>query len=83
MFIVEVVEEIKVLSEDCLCDDYHRGLILIDKDVAECKSRKVVGIFHDRDCAEKCRRLQPEFAEEDERQGWEPRVIVREIDSDF
>lgn len=81
MFIVEVVEEIKVLSEDCICDDYHRGLILIDKDVTECKSRKVVGIFRDRDRAEECRRLQHEFVEG--RQGWEPQVIIREIDSDF
>ena len=81
MFIVEVVEEIKVLSEDCICDDYYRGLTLTDKDVTECKSRKVVGIFRDRDRAEKCRRLQPEFVED--REGWEPQVIIREIDSDL
>ena len=73
MYIVEVVESFEiVLSRDGF------GEVT---EVEPHESRRVVGIFHDRDRAEKCRRLQPEFTED--RQGWEPQVIIREIDSDL
>ena len=73
MYIVEVVESFEiVLSRDGF------GEVT---DVEPHESHRVVGIFHDRDHAEKCRRLQPEFTED--RQGWEPQVIIREIDSDL
>lgn len=75
MFIVEIVESFEtVISRDGF------GEVT---EVESYGSRKVVGIFHDRDRAEQCRRLQPEFVEDGERQGWEPQVIIREIDSDF
>lgn len=73
MYIVEVVESFEmVISRDGF------GEVT---EVESHESRKVVGIFRDRDRAEQCRRLQPEFVED--RQGWEPQVIIREIDSDF
>ena len=78
MFIVEVVESEQVLSADCISSDELR---LCSKESVSIRSRRVVGIFRDRDRAEQCRRLQPEFVED--REGWEPQVIIREIDSDF
>lgn len=75
MFIVEIVESFEiVISRDGF------GEVT---EVESHESRKVVGIFHDRDRAEQCRRLQAEFVEDDERQGWEVQVVVREIYSDF
>ncbi len=73
MFIVEIVESFEIVKSR---DGF--GEVT---EVESHESRKVVGIFHDRDRAEKCRRLQPEFVED--REGWEPQVIIREIDSDF
>ena len=73
MFIVEIVESFEIVKSR---DGF--GEVT---EVESHESRKVVGIFHDRDRAEKCRRSQPEFVED--REGWEPQVIIREIDSDF
>lgn len=81
MYIVEVIEKSEVLSEECIADSFERGLHLSSDESVDVLSRKVVGIFRDRDRAEKCRRLQPEFVED--RQSWEPQVVIREIDSDF
>jgi len=73
MYIVEVVESFEiVISRDGF------GEVI---EVESHESRKVVGIFRDRDRAEKCRRLQPEFVED--HQSLEPQVIIREIDSDL
>ena len=74
MYIVEVVESFEiVISRDGF------GEVT---EVEPHESRKVVGIFRDRDRAEQCRRLQPEFVEDD-CQEWGLQVIIREIDCDF
>ena len=74
MYIVEVVESFEiVLSRDGF------GEVT---EVESHESHRVVGIFHDHDRAEQCRRLQPEFVEDD-CQECGIQVIIREIDSDF
>ena len=74
MYIVEVVESFEiVISRDVFGEAI---------EVEPHESRKVVGIFRDHDRAEQCRRLQPEFVEDD-CQEWGLQVIIREIDSDF
>lgn len=82
-YVVEVVEEIRALSEDCISDDFYEGLHILSDDSVKIQSRKVVGIFNRRDNAEKCRRLQPEFNEFWQEGCHGPHVVIREIESDF
>jgi len=82
MYIVEVIEHDMLLTNDSNVVQTYDGVHLVESST-NVERRKVVGVFHDKDKAEKCRRLQPEFKEDNEYQDWEPKVVIREIDSDI